>query len=331
MLFKTTSEFGKNVEKNTSYDVLKTHILDAEKQYIKPVLGTELYDDLNSKYAAAPATPLSSVYALLLAEAQAALRNLTMYIAIPKLNIRVSDIGVMKASSNDYESADGGDRYYARVQYLIDGYKGLDTLIGFLFDHKTDFTLWTASDAYTRLTKLFIKSTEVFAEHVPAVSNRYLFSKLLGQMDIVEKLRIKPFLGEDFFDALKGANQDPEEIELIEMLCQPIALYTYAEALVDPTIRELLRIVNAASADDLSQKGTPSVDYKTEYARLAEKKIEEADALMAQIRKHLNANASATVFPSYFDSDLYNDPTDDEDRSTNSYNNDNSESSFAFM
>lgn len=340
MLFKTIEEFG-IVDKNMKLARLGTYITDAEEQYIIKAIGQAQYDDLQEKYDDAPGTPLSEAYEALLGKVQVAVRNMALYIGFPKLNLRISDLGVLKALSNDYESASGGEIYFARIQFLLDGYKALDALLKFLEENKTDYPIW-AGDARPDFKKFFINTAEEFNKHVNISESRWLFMQLIQQMELVELLQVKGMLGAQFFNELKSAvitddlSEEEENLvfgnaeEGILGLVKPIALYTFAASLIDPTVREVIRITQAATAEELSNKGTSANDYARQYADLADRKTAEADALMAHIKRYLNETATDSVFAAYFNSTCYKAPSGTKNILPD-YSNDSSETSFAFV
>lgn len=333
MLFKTTAQIQLYfpVDKDFSYDRLKPFIQDAEDNYIAKVLGAAQLAALQTALETNTfTTPLTN----LLDAVRKPLIKLTFYAAAPTIKLRWNNGGIQKLESADYSNAEGGDVYFARVQHLIDGYRGLDALYKFLFDNKASYPLWTADSSYTQFTTYFVNTSEKFGQHVAACKNRWLYAQLIPEMDTVEQLRIKGALGETFYNTLKtkfaAGTLTSEETTLVNKLSKVIALFTYAKVLTDPTIRETLRIANAASADDLSNKGTATADYRAEYAALASQKEKEAESLMAQAITYLNAKATASIFADWYISDLYEAPSDTDPR-TQQYSNDISESTWALL
>jgi hypothetical protein len=333
MLFKTTQQIQLYfpVDKDFNYDRLKPFIQDAEDAYISKVLGAA---QLAALQTALDTNTWTSALTNLLDAVRKPLIKLTFYAAAPTIKLRWNDGGIQKLESADYSNAEGSDVYYARGQHLIDGYRGLDALYKFLFDNKASYPSWTADASYTQFTTYFLNTSEKFGAHVAACKNRWLYAQLIPEMDIVEQLRIKGALGETFYNTLKtkhaAGTLTSEETTLVSKLSKVIALFTYAKVLTDPTIRETLRISNAASAEDLSNKGTNTVDYRAEYAALATQKHEEAGALMEQVIRYLNATATASIFADWFTGDFYVAPTST-DPHTQQYNNDTSQSTFALL
>lgn len=331
MLFKNTTEF-KIVDKGVTLDTLAIYIAEAEDAYIIPTLGREQYDELNDAYNDTP--PLSTELAALLPIAQKALRFLTMYHAIPQINLRFNNNGVTKADSPDYIAAPSGEIFFSRVQFLLDGYAALDRLIKFLNDNQSDYPLWTGSTAFNQYKQFFVNSAEEFQKHT-GISNRYVFAQLLPVMDEVEKLYLKEAISEDFYNDLKTKFTDgtlsAEEQTLVSKLLKPLSVYCYAKGLTDPNVREKLRIATATTADDLSNKYSGS-NYREEYARLAAERMTAAGALMTQAINYLNTTASDSVFPLYFTSNQYTAPLpEDADKSIEHYRNRESDSIFIMI
>lgn len=330
MLFKTIQDVKTyfNVDANTKFDTLKPYIQAAEDNYIVQVLGEALYAALDT---AVSTNTFTAEETALLKEVRKPTIQLAMYLGFPHLALRINDTGIMKANTEDYNAADKGEIYFARVQCLIDGYRAIDSLYRFLETNAADYPDWTSSAAYSRYKDHFVNTAETFGIHTGMYS-RLFFTKAQASMAIQELLKVQGFIGEAFYIDLKAkykaGNASLVEQELIGLLCKPIALYTYAACLVDPDTREVIRIINAKTADELTQKNINSKDYKQEYYELSQLKENEASALMAQVKSYLNATASASVFALYYSSEKYKAP------GTPKYNNginDSSSSTFSMI
>jgi len=332
MLFTTTEEIQEYfpLEKNTSFNTLKSFIQQAEDEYIVKVLGPDMLSALQDYFD--DSDPPDDAMEELLNKVREALTPLMLYAAAPVINIRWSDIGLMKTESNDYSAASGGEVYFARVQLLLAGYRALEALYLFLEQNEEDYDDWVDSEAYTEFKAFLVNKAEQFQEHVDINHSRWLFSRMVPAMDTVELLRIRPAIGDEFFEEIKedvqdGAFTDTEEKHVLKLLTKSIALFTYSRCLEDPTIRETIRIVNAKTAEELSNKGFAAEDYSNQYKALSEQTKSEGEAIMAQLIKYLNAKASDTLFNTWFESDKYKDPAQNTAKIEN-YHNDSSESSF---
>ena len=335
MLYKNNASFSSVfgiVAKDMKFERLAPHIEAAEEQYIVTVLGTTQYAALNSAVANDNATTEQTK---LIDKCRQVIRSMALYIGFPKLHLTVSNSGIHKADSEDYEQVSGSELYYARIQYLLDGYKFVDGLYKFLEDNSADYPMWTSSAEYLYYKSFFISNAKDFSKHTGAVENRWLLIRLYAQMEIAEQLYVSKAIGAAFLKDLKvkfsAGNTTAEEKTLIAMLLKPIALYTYSSALIDPGVQQLLRVINAASADDLSNKGQQSETYKTEYQLLASQKEKEAIAFMQLVKEYLNATASDTVFPLYYTSSYYSNPVRNPATKLPNYNNDSSETSFVMI
>ena len=338
MLFKNNTTFStdfKFVEKNTSFATIEPHIQDVEDQYISKILGDAQLAALQVAYDASPGTPLSTPNANLLVKCQNVIRNLAMYVGLPKLNLRVSNIGAMKSSSNDYDAASAGEIYFARLQYLIDGYKAIDALWLFLEANKASFSAWTSSVQYQTFKTYFLNTPSAFGAQVASGKNGWLYMQLIPEMENCEHLYIRPALGDALYASLKakwkaGTAFTAEEQQVFNKLLKPIALYTMSEGIKDPVVREIIRISNAATADELSNKGTLSNDYEKQYNAQSEDYATKAAAYMAHLRNYLNSTATASILPEYFTSGLMPEEPKTLDV-IEKYSNDISDSSFAML
>jgi hypothetical protein len=140
MLFKTTAQIRDYfpVDKDFDYNQLKPFIQNAKDTYIVKMIDSTQLTALQTTF---DANTLSTAQSNLLTTIRKPLIKLTFYAAAPTIKLRWSDGGIQKLESADYSNAEGGDVYFARVQHLIDGYRGLDALSKFLFDNKADYPL----------------------------------------------------------------------------------------------------------------------------------------------------------------------------------------------
>lgn len=335
MLFKNTQEIQEffPIEKNTSFAMLKPFIQQAEDDYIIRVLGSEQHTALEEAYNGTP--PMDEDDEKLLKKVREALVPLMLYLAAPNINIRWSDIGLMKTESNDFSPASGAEVYFARVQLLLRGYSALDALYRFLEENEDDYEEWTESESYSIHEQYLLNTAAAFNRHVDIADSRWLFARLLPYMESVELLRIRPALGDFFYaeivdEVREGGYTDDKEKHVVNLLSKAIALFTYGEALHDPVMRDTIRIVNAKTADDLSNKGFAAEKTFEQFDRLAERKITEGDAIMSQLIKYLNTHADDNLFTTWRDSSKYQNPSTQMDNASD-YHNDTSDSTFCMI
>ena len=136
------------------FQSLKTYLARTERNYIRPVLGRALYDEL---VADKQAGVLTTEQERLLKEVQPALAYLMLSRAIPELSIEIGEEGIRLSSANNgfsqKNSASGsrGDAQLisAHQQSLqMDGEAMLDSLKEFLWTHEVDYPLFAESPLY---------------------------------------------------------------------------------------------------------------------------------------------------------------------------------------
>ena len=125
--------------------------------------------------------------------------------------------------------------------------------------------------------------------------------------------------------ALPGSGLSAAEQTVVGYLCSAIALYTYKIALQDRNLVEEIMVINNTRSENFKKNKEDFGDFgilTDTYGDLAEGDLSDAVA-------YLNANASDSVFPLWFNSTFYVNPTTPLQRSD--YNNGGSRGSFFSM
>lgn len=331
VLINTAEHFQKTgiTDFNFSPTVFKPYVENAQEQYLVKVLGEELLDELITQYEA---TALTAENQKLWLKAIKVVGPLAKYLMTPESADKISNLGVtVSQSDNNIPSSDIGI-YHLRTSLLNSGYNAIDTLYKFLYKNKTDYPLWTASDAFIDFKKHFISTAEQFNLYVVINQSSWIFYQLSAYMNDVESRYIMSAISEELFDDLKEKWADEsfstEEKKLHKLLCQCIAQYTYALGLKSPFVRQEIQNVIAARSAGYSTKSFSKEDYAqiiNEHEALAKATLNDAVA-------YLNKTASDTVFPLWFTGTLYKSPVDKAtERGSGKYHNSTSNSSFVAL
>lgn len=295
-----------SAEGSTKLPTVSPAITNAERNYIKKVLGTTVYDNLLD---GVENDNLTTDEAALLNEVLMALAPLAYYLGTPIQQVRFGDTGLHTSQSNDKERLTKWMYDEFRLQLLIDGHNAIDNLYQYLeattgADWYAD---WSGSDSFTTYKTLFVNSAKVFAEHVTIKNCRWLFTLMLPMLGNTEEFFIEPATGKDFFDYLKtkwsADNGSADEKEAIRRLQKCIALMCYAKSLRDPLFVNELVVVTATKVENVK---TPDVKA---YEALSKEYMEMAESMLNKTIAWFNEEATITTFQTFFESEKYVDPT----------------------
>lgn len=304
----------------------------AEDAYIKPVLGSAVYN------LVAAGTPTSDAAALLV-EVRKALAPLTMYIATPGLNIRVSDSGMHNATSQTRERAMKWQVDDYRLQKLIDGYNNIDRLYEYMEAATAAdwYNTWKASTAWSQHTDLFLNKASLFNKHVEIRNSRKLYVLMMPAIKRVEEFFIRPAIGAAFFDELKTAYKagtaDDDELKAIEYIQQACAYFAYSLSLKDPGFVNELIIIASTRAEDVKRKteSQNTTEFYVPYLSLSAEMNGYGDTSLNNLISLLNTAATALVYPSYYASKLYAQRTDTKNKTAFKRGNDTATGTYFFM
>ena len=245
MLFKTVDEIKTLLPIGTgnNFNRLKPHIQNAENKYIKPLLGTDMYDELEEFYEAVyPATPNDAQIATktLLEKVQHAVIHLAYYIGFDFLNVSVTDAGFNRIES---EKTKGLFKYQEDnlKQYFSDaGYNALDDVLVFIEENIAQFGEFAAEQNHTDIKQAFLPTVKV-VEAIPfnLQGSRLTFLALQPGIAFVEDTVIKTALGTTMYanlkaEMLKTANADAALMALVPLVRKPL-IYLASVHLMEET------------------------------------------------------------------------------------------------
>jgi hypothetical protein len=311
MLIKTIEELKQYcsiVELNLNIDSLQSYLRKAER-YIKECLGATYYATFKTAY---DADTLSAAQKNLLPYIQDPLVNIALFLWINGGQLQVSDKGVQ---------LDHGGTTKTAFQWQIDnwkddlessGFDALDDLLAYLEENKATFTAWAGDATAFTINKKFFNPDAISLSRVVAIGNsRRTFKALSPYLEMANDMRLKPTLGEGFYNELKAAltagTMTADQKLLLPMLQKVEVYFAMCEAygplrftIKSNGIRvfealstiENQNVQKAISANDALQNAKAMEGYGLYYLK--------------NLVAYLNKNANS--FTTWKNSDLYVDP-----------------------
>lgn len=197
-------------------------IPDAEKKYVKPFIGKELFALLDT-WAIGQDAEENPELAALYPYVVAVVSRGTMFIASPHMDLNIGESGFSVTSTQNLSPA-SRERVKDYKESLEDlTWSNVESLLQFLEENKIDYPNWVASDAYTMQVRNLINSAVQFDKEVDIDQSRLTFQKLRKHMDNVEEMRVKTLISPELFNYLiakikNGTDLSTNESKLVEHL-----------------------------------------------------------------------------------------------------------------
>lgn len=209
MLFKAIDEIKVflPIGAGNDFNRLKPHIANAENKYIKPLLGTDMYDELQEFYETLyPESPTEVQIATktLLEKVQHALIHLAYFVGFDFLNTMISDAGFQRIEGDKTKGLYKYQEDNLRKYFSDAGFSGLDDVLVFLETNIAYFGEFKASTNWTTLKSSFLPTVAV-VEDVPynIHGSRLILLALKPHIAYAEDTDIKPLLGETIYNEVK--------------------------------------------------------------------------------------------------------------------------------
>jgi hypothetical protein len=310
------------ISQNTELETINPYLNRADREFIIPEIGKAMFDDL-LLYLADESSSSAVGYtadADLLARLEEVEVNFGFHLGFDMLAVHVSEAGIQRVESNDRKTAYQYQEQNLRQNLLESGHEVLGSTLEFLEENKDVYTTWAEdTEIYNKFKRHLINTPGVFQNYYDIQNSWAIFFKIRSIFTRVEDLYLEPILGEEFLTEIKDAivADDTSDIaDLLKLIQKAMAYLTISNALHT-------RIVQLGKDGFLEMRKNSTKNQSDENERLSSAIVENktiGDQYLKKITEHLNTKASATVYQTYFESDLYQDATE-EDYSTNSFTN----------
>lgn len=275
----------------------------AGRMHLLPLLGKELYNDLNTKYNGAPPT-LNASEQELLKNIQLPLAAFTLLDDMAFMHTIITDSGIRTAHTDKMEPAhrwEFMELQNALIDYATDG---IELLLGYLYDNIDDWPKWTNSNEFKDIDGLLIKTGADFRRHYPLSQPLRTYWSLRPIMQDVEENYLAPSLGRDLLAWVKTQDEivitaDGGEVNVKKILKRCFAQFTIKHAVEVMPVK-----FDENGFTTLAFRG--SLDSPTSDGRVAASVAELATKLDAANREGQNNLSRATMYLVNIANGLYN-------------------------
>ncbi len=316
MLVRSTDHIRTVIPVNSGVDfhTFEPYVNAAEDQFMIPVLGTKLYDELDTAITEDNGTDAQKA---LLKRVRYSLVHLTMFKGFDMLNVQFDSSGFERLKDN------GIYRYQEenlKNTFKNEGYNGIDTLLEYLQKNITTFGSFVDSAFYTNMKGNFFPTTFVFNQVYGIGNSRLVFLQVSKFFNQVIDFKIKPLLGETLYNLVvaemkKTANQDTQLMALVPYIQKPLAYLAVAEGFDELGLQ-------------ITEKGLffeTQVDNSDSHIKTAQ--ISDNKRLVVLDKARLNGTRYLEVLLNFLkqNADSYPDFTQTDLENTNPYRRDNTD------
>lgn len=237
MLITTIEEVRELLPVSNGADInrLKPHLEVVERDYIRHLLGADMYEELQEFYEMDPPAGLTEVQEAmqaLLRLVQGAEVHLCYWVGFDVLNAYIADGGFKRTESNTVKGLFKYQEDNLKDYFKITGFNALDTVLEYLEGNIEHFGEFSMSDTWKGLKGQFIHDTRTFNTIYFIGSSRLTFLRLIPHMKVVEDLSIKLILGSENYDFIKSEmlKDQPEEkvMKILPVIQKPLAFLSVA-------------------------------------------------------------------------------------------------------
>ena len=279
---------------------LAPYIEQVERDYLKPLIGTDTYDQIASGTSSSGGDINELTKITKLAVADLALWKWTNSIG----PVNISSKGIQRIESGNMKTAFKYQEVAVIEAFRTSGFNGLDAILEYLETNIDKYPDFKNSENYTEFKEFFIRSAPDFNKYFFISSSRLVFLKVKPYIRQVEDFDIKGLIGADLFDLVKSEYQlddftgKNEELYLeIQKAIPPLTVYRGITSMHFNIVDRGLFFVGTYADAAREQKAAVSVSDLDAIAASAQK---TGLAYLENIRQYLNENIDD--FPLYEDS-----------------------------
>lgn len=291
---------GSAVRKEAHFELFKPYVLKAQTGLITDLIGKEQLLELQ-------ATPSSELRSLVEKTIIWNAFQDAWYHAFYQISSFTINRAEPKETSNLFRYQEDG----IQKDIVRKADESTESLMLFLEKNIDQYPIYKASDEFKENFRTLISSPSALQRALPEVSKSYrMYSVLRGYMDRVENATVAVVAG-PLFDILKqkieqGSGMDAQYAKLLRLCQDYVAPAVLLESM--PWIRVQFSPggVRILSVLNNLQDETPIKDDQTAW--LMDILHTRIETTKTALKMYLNDVASESIFPEYFESDLYRKP-----------------------
>ena len=295
-LINTIDDLKRHIIVSATFDFEKVLPFSkrVERKIILDLIGQEQYDTIIvHTFNAESTTPINQVKELL----EEAVANYALFLAMPTINILITNSGTKTSTTTNSENADWKDKRDLNRSLLKTYNEALDDAFQLMEENVADFPEWSGSKYYTIFKDLIVPQTTIFNDHFSIQKNRQTFLALKPYMREVEDQYLKAMLGKETLILLKTKSTNDIVNESLELAQKAVVAFTVAKAAITGTFTFTDSSFTVAS-DQLPWEKQSELS-KEDRNDLKKARQEVGEEYLKSLKKLILENK--TVFTAYVD------------------------------
>jgi hypothetical protein len=280
-------QLGVKVEADTHFLAIDPYLVAAEKDYLRPYLGDELFaalsDPMVEPNRLLPFTELFKI----------SVSCFAFYHIINEGSLKINEHGAAQGMGDMTTTPAKWRDDNQKAELIKRGDKALDMILDTLLEELADYPEWQSSKFYHLRTSLVVSQAKVFNDFVPICDSARVFFRLLPDVKKADRL-LPQIICKPLYDRVKAHLLTPEEEPDIPTLLPYIQAVVAYECIVRaiPRFNFFLTpdgIVFYSINDGTFQKIAISSSDKKELSMRYRENLEEAKAeLITFLNQNIN-------------------------------------------
>jgi len=224
-----------SVSTSSEFDTMAPHIQNAERDYLVPLIGNDLYQKLlnfcNEEVHDLTDESVQKTNQLL-SFVRSAVIHIAYWIGFDVINALITDSGFKRTESNTVKSLFKYQEHNLKHYLRTSGFNGLDTVLQFLELNLADFKEFEDSPAFSFIKTSFVPKTYIFNEICFINNSRLTFLRMKPHLQLLEETEILPILGAETYSYLKEelnkSEPDPKVYKILPYIRKPLVFLATA-------------------------------------------------------------------------------------------------------
>lgn len=309
------------VSVNLAFTNIKPHIVAAERDYIRPLIGAETLTALDNYYNNEGSGEVDNpeIWDGLLTRCQRAVINIAFFIGFDLLNIVIDDAGFGRTESENRKGLYKYQEDNLRVMFKLNAFNGFDDILTYLHDNISTFIDYESSDEYASFKTLFFRRTEDFDKVYNIGKSHLTFNRLKQYIRLTEDLELSKVFGATLWAYIKTeiAKAAPAaKVTALVPYIKNVLAYLSTAKLMSDTGADLTEnglYFTAWKAIEKSQTVVSPTD-KDRVQRLIDRNEMIGNKYMAEMKLYLASNV--TDWPTFENSSSYLHSRNNADKKT---------------
>lgn len=233
-LINNVTDLKKHIVLSATFDFEKVlpFAKRVERNLILDLIGQEQYDSIIVHvFDADSNAPINKVKELL----EEAVSYNAMFLAMPTLNILITNSGSKSTENKESVTADWKDKRDLNRSLVKTYNEALDYAFQIMEENVLAFPEWAQSKYYTVFKDFIVQQTAQFNEHFSIKKNRQTFLALKPYMREIEDQYLRGMLGDCTLDFIKSRSTDPIVIRAQQEARKAVVAFTVAKAAITGT------------------------------------------------------------------------------------------------